>query len=92
MVAHYTFEERGGSTVVMQRSMMRGKGWVRLVMSCFGWLMKKQACKSADDELLSLKRLLESGAAESGAAEPGAALKRGSTLCSVRQLPACRRS
>ncbi len=73
IVAHYTFEDRGGSTEVTQRSMVRGKGWVRLVMSCFGWLMKKRACKSADNELLSLKRLLEAGAAESGADEPGTA-------------------
>ena len=63
LVAHYAFTDLGGSTLVTQRSLARGKGVVRVVTFLFGWMFKKRACQAQESELDNLKQLLESGAA-----------------------------
>ncbi len=62
IIAEYRFEDLGGRTAVTQKSTVKGKGIVKLVFLLFGWLLHKQGCKAAENELLSLKQKLEAGA------------------------------
>lgn len=59
IAAEYTFEDLGGSTRVTQRSEVNGKGFTKLILSCFGWLMRKSNCKALMKELNSLKQFCE---------------------------------
>ena len=63
-VVHYEFRDLGGATQVTLRSLLGGKGVVKMVMFLFGWILKKPACQKQENELQSLKQLLESGAAD----------------------------
>ena len=56
----YYFEDLGGRTRVTQRSMVRGKGFFRVLFLLLGWAFKKSACKAQEAELESLKRYCES--------------------------------
>jgi hypothetical protein len=55
----YTFEDLGGRTRVMQQCDVTGKGFFRLFLGLFGWLMKKSSCNATNDELESLKKFCE---------------------------------
>ena len=57
--AEYTFEDLSGRTRVTQRSSVTPKGWFKVILFLFGWLMKKSSCKALNDELASLKRFCE---------------------------------
>ncbi len=57
--AEYVFEDLGGRTRVTQRSTVHAKGFVKVILLLFGWLMKKSSCKALEHELLNLKRLAE---------------------------------
>jgi hypothetical protein len=57
--AEYLFEDLGGRTRVTQRSMVHGKGFVKVIFFLCGWLMKKSSRQALEKELLNLKRLLE---------------------------------
>ena len=63
--AEYLFEDLGGRTRVTQRSAVSPKGFFTVLFFLFGWMMKKSACKAQENELNSLKRLLEEGAGQS---------------------------
>ena len=62
--AEYHFEDLGGRTRVTQETTVHGKGLTRVMFFLFGWLMNKQSCKAANNELESLKAKLESGAGQ----------------------------
>ena len=64
IAAHYSFTDLGGTTQVTQRSLVRSRGLVKVMMFLCGWMVKKQACKAQESELNNLKQLLESGAAD----------------------------
>lgn len=55
----FTFEDLSGRTRVTQTANVSGKGFYKLLMFLFGWLMNKSSCKSSEDELNSLKRFCE---------------------------------
>lgn len=57
--AEYSFEDLSGRARVTQRSSVTGKGFVRAVLFCLGWLMKGSNRRAQQAELLNLKRLLE---------------------------------
>ena len=57
--AEYTFEDLSGRTRVTQRANVTGKGFFRLFMFLFGWLMNKSHCRATENELNSLKRFCE---------------------------------
>lgn len=57
----YAFEDLGGRTRVTQRSTVTGKGVLKLIFACFGWMMNTSSCRAAKKELNSLKRRLEHG-------------------------------
>jgi len=54
-----TFEDVSGRTRVTQRANVTAKGFFKLFMFLFGWLMKKSHCKASENELKSLKRFCE---------------------------------
>ena len=56
----YRFEDLGGRTRVTQVSHVQGKGLMRLMLGCCGWMMKKSSCDAAQKELDSLKQFCES--------------------------------
>ena len=58
--AEYRFENLGGRTRVTERSTVNGKGLVKVMFMLFGWLMWKSSCTALENELLNLKKLLES--------------------------------
>lgn len=62
----YLFEDLGGRTRVTQRSIVAGKGFVKVIFTLFGWAMKGAGCKAQQNELLSLKRHCEQRAREPG--------------------------
>lgn len=62
--AEYRFEDLGGKTRVMLQSIVTPKGLLRVAFFLFGWMMKKSGCKAMENELASLKRLLEEGAGQ----------------------------
>ncbi len=55
----YQFEDLGGRTKVSQRSVVHAKGFVKIMMFLFGWMMKKSSCDALDKEFASLKSKLE---------------------------------
>lgn len=55
----YTFEELAGGTRVTQSTVVRGKGFLKLVFGLFGWLIKRSSCKAQEAELASLKQKCE---------------------------------
>jgi hypothetical protein len=55
----YLFEDLAGRTRVTQRADVAGKGFFKLFMFLFGWLMNKSHCKATENELHSLKRFCE---------------------------------
>ncbi len=57
--ADYTFEDRGGQTRVTQDSRVHAKGFFKVILFLFGWLMKKSSCKALEKELNSLKSFCE---------------------------------
>ncbi len=58
--AEYTFEDLSGRTRVTQRSSVTAKGWFKIFLLLFGWVMRKSSCDAASQELESLKRFCES--------------------------------
>jgi hypothetical protein len=60
--AEYQFDDLKGRTRVTQRSTVTARGFTKVVLVLFGWMMRKSACKALDNELKNLKRLLEEGA------------------------------
>lgn len=69
--AEYLFEDLGGKTRVTQRSAVSPKGFFTVFFFLFGWMMRKSACKAQENELNSLKRLLEEGAGQAAGETPG---------------------
>jgi hypothetical protein len=59
--AEYTFEDLDGQTRVTQTSQAEGKGFFKLFMLLFGWMMNKSHCKQTQKELESLKAFCEAG-------------------------------
>lgn len=57
--AEYFFEDLSGRTRVTQRANVSGKGFTKVMFFLFGWMMYKSGCKAQENELNSLKRLLE---------------------------------
>ena len=58
--AHYLFEKLGTmSTRVTQHSNVTGKDFFKLMFGLIGWLMQKQGCQQAQNELDNLKRIME---------------------------------
>ncbi len=57
--AEYTFEEISGRTRVVLTSHVSGKGFFRVFLFLFGWMMKKSGCKATGNELESLKSFCE---------------------------------
>ena len=57
--AEYTFENLSGRTRVTQNSVVTGKGFFKMVLLLFGWMMKKSSCEATENELESLKRFCE---------------------------------
>ena len=55
----FTFEDLSGRTRVTQTADVTGKGFFKLFMFLFGWMMHKSHCKASEDELESLKRFCE---------------------------------
>lgn len=60
--SEFTFEDLSGRTRVTQRASVSFKGFLRVFMFLFGWMMKKGQCKASQAELESLKRYCEAGA------------------------------
>lgn len=56
----YTFEDLSGRTRVTQCSSVAAKGWLKIFLFLFGWLMKKSSCDALRKELASLKTFCES--------------------------------
>lgn len=70
MAVEYTFDDLAGRTRVTQTSNVTGKGFFKVLLGLFGWLMNKSSCKALDKELNSLKAYCEQhagSAVESGA-------------------------
>ncbi|MAG93913.1 MAG: hypothetical protein CMJ48_09210 [Planctomycetaceae bacterium] len=59
----YRFEDLSGRTRVTQRANVKGKGFFKVFMFLFGWMMGKSHCKATENELESLKRFCESSTA-----------------------------
>ena len=55
----YTFEDLSGRTRVTQRSNVTGKGFFKVFLFLFGWMMNKSNCKAGEKELNSLKKFCE---------------------------------
>lgn len=55
----FTFEDLSGRTRVTQTADVTGKGFFRLFMFLFGWMMYRSHCKSSENELECLKRFCE---------------------------------
>lgn len=56
----YAFEDFSGRTRVTQTSIVTPKGFMKVFFFLFGWMMNKSSCSAAENELQSLKRILES--------------------------------
>ena len=54
-----TFEKLSHGTRVTQRSIVQGKGLMRVFLFLCGWLMNKSGCKATEQELLGLKAWCE---------------------------------
>ena len=59
--AEYTFEDLGGRTRVSQQSKVKAKGFFKVFLFLFGWMMKS-SCKATENEMQSLKRFCEAHA------------------------------
>lgn len=57
--AEYTFEDLAARTRVTQKSNVTGKGFFKIFLFLFGWLMNKSSCKALEKELNSLKTFCE---------------------------------
>ena len=55
----YEFEDLSGRTRVTQRAAVTGKGFFKVFMFLFGWMMNKSHCKASENELQSLKKFCE---------------------------------
>jgi hypothetical protein len=55
----FTFEDLSGRTRVTQTAEVTGKGFFKVFMFLFGWMMTKSHCKASENELESLKRFCE---------------------------------
>lgn len=57
---HNDFEDLGGTrTRMTQNSLIRPKGFFKVVFFLLGWAMRKSGCKAHKNELISLKTTLE---------------------------------
>lgn len=65
--SEYRFEDLATGVRVTQATSVTGKGFFRLFMLAFGWLLKGSHCKASEEELASLKRFCESTAAAADA-------------------------
>lgn len=54
-----TFEDVAGRTRVTQRSNVTGKGFFKVFLFLFGWMMNKSNCKVGENEMNSLKTYCE---------------------------------
>jgi hypothetical protein len=68
--AEYVFEDLGGRTRVTQQSAVTPKGLFAVFFFLFGWMMHRSACEAQENELNSLKRLLEEGAGQVSSEPP----------------------
>jgi hypothetical protein len=59
--ALYLFEDIDGRTRLTQQSTVNGKGFFRAMFLFFGWMMRRSSCDALEQELTSLKRLIEAG-------------------------------
>ena len=58
--AEYQFEDLGGGrTCVTQTSVVRPKGFMKVMFFLLGWMMKSSSCKAVQKELESLKAFCE---------------------------------
>jgi hypothetical protein len=57
--AVYFFEDLGGRTRVTQKSSVAGKGFFKVFLALFGWMMNKSSCQALEKELQSLKAFCE---------------------------------
>lgn len=55
----YRFEDLRGKTRVTQKSDVKGKGFMRVLLPVMGVLMRKSSCRALQNELDSLKRHCE---------------------------------
>jgi hypothetical protein len=59
MEADYQFEGLGGETRVSQVSIVKGKGFVKVMFALFGLLLKRGSCQAMEEEMLNLKGVME---------------------------------
>ena len=65
IAAAYHFEDLGnGRTRVSEDAVVSPKGFTKVFFALFGWMLRSAGCKAMENELLSLKRLLEYGAGQ----------------------------
>ena len=64
IAASYKFEDLGGRTRVTEDAVVSPKGFLRVIFFLCGWMFRSSGCKAMENELLSLKRLLEDGAGQ----------------------------
>ncbi len=63
--ATYQFEDLGnGRTRVSEDAVISPKGFMKVFFALCGWMFRSSGCKAMENELLSLKRLLEDGAGQ----------------------------
>ena len=55
----FAFEDLSGRTRVTQTASVTGKGFFKVFMLLFGWMMRKSHCEASQNELASLKRFCE---------------------------------
>ncbi len=61
----YHFEDLGnGRTRVSEDAVITPRGMTKVFFALFGWLSRTSGCRAIENELLSLKRLLEDGAGQ----------------------------
>ena len=59
LVIEYEFEDLGSGTRVTQRSDVEPKGWFKVFLFLFGWMMRRSNCAAMNDELERLKNYCE---------------------------------
>lgn len=65
IAAAYHFEDLGdGRTRVSEDAVVSPKGFTKVFFALFGWMFRSAGWKAMENELLSLKRLLEDGAGQ----------------------------
>jgi len=55
----FAFEDLLGRIRVTQRTHVVGKGFFKMCLAVFGWLMRRSQCRASHNELESLKRYCE---------------------------------